>query len=182
VEVGEWRWRIGTIKGWIAKIPGQVVMPLRVATGPQPLGSCNRTSRLPAATTLLVLLNRLSPQTGRVPGGTGGGGGKSVRVDVREHQRIRDSSIYTLDAGEQHLGPRHSAEVERGPKGVVYYEEGATTLLGPMNHVSRTYPVSSTHQHPYHSPGLNKFISCPKWHTEPRKATCGGPCLCWWPR
>jgi hypothetical protein len=38
-------------------------MPLRVATGQQPLGSCNRTSRLPAATTLLVLLKRLSPQT-----------------------------------------------------------------------------------------------------------------------
>ena len=31
-------------------------MSLRVATGQQPLGSSNRTSRLPAATTLLVLV------------------------------------------------------------------------------------------------------------------------------
>jgi hypothetical protein len=38
---------------------------LRVATGQQPLESCNRTFRLPAATTLIqwVLLKRLSPQT-----------------------------------------------------------------------------------------------------------------------
>jgi hypothetical protein len=61
---GEWTWVVGLIiKGWIAKIPGQVVMPLRVAAGQQLRGSCNCTSRLPAATTLLVLLKRLSPQT-----------------------------------------------------------------------------------------------------------------------
>jgi hypothetical protein len=60
-------------KVWMdAKIPGQAVM-LQVATGQQPLGSSNRTSRLPAATTRHVLLKRLPPQTACFSGVVGRG-------------------------------------------------------------------------------------------------------------
>jgi hypothetical protein len=63
-----------------------------------------------------VVVDERMLQTGRVQGETGV---IRVCVDVREHQRIRDSSIYTLDAGEQHLDTpvtplRWNSLIERG--------------------------------------------------------------------